>query len=328
MAFNVLVVGAGMMGSNHIRTLSAMGNVNVHVTDTFKESLVNAKSKFQGISTYASMDEALKEKVDACIIATPTSNHKDSALRVIESGLPLLVEKPISTNVKDAKDIVNAAKANGVVLQVGHIERFNPVVTKLKQNIGNLGEIVYASAHRFGVPFFRKLDNVILDLAVHDIDVLSFLTNQRPKYVMGNEKNIISEEKDLSTLIFEYDTFLATVESNTVIPIKVRELSIMGKAGIARLNYIDQDLSIFKSESGKVTYGTFDELVTIVGKGTEVRTFIHKEEPLKLELENFLRSVNGESEPLATGEDGVYVVAAAEAAITATMTGKKEKIHI
>lgn len=328
MTFNILIVGAGNMGSNHVRACSFMENVKVHVADISKEVIQNTKSKFPNIETYTKMEDAIKnDKIDACIIATPTPNHKESALKVIELGIPVLVEKPLSTNTKDAKDIVKAAKSKNVLLEVGHIERFNPAVTKLKQSMENIGEVVYASAHRFGIPIRRKLDNVILDLAVHDIDVLSFLTGERPRYVIGNEKNILSEEKDLSTLIFEYDTFLATIESNTIIPIKVRELSVMGKAGIAWLNYIDQNLSIFKAEVENFSYGTFDELVTRIGKGTEVRTFIQKEEPLKVELKSFITCVKSGEKPIVAGEDGVYAVAAAEAAIKSSVSGKREKIE-
>ncbi|MBI2085070.1 MAG: Gfo/Idh/MocA family oxidoreductase [Candidatus Aenigmarchaeota archaeon] len=327
--FNILVVGAGIMGSNHVRTLESMDGVKVSVADISKEALARIKSKFPNAETYDNIDNALKNSnADACVVATPTIYHLETAIQIAEAGFPLLVEKPLATNVEDAKKIAKAAQSNNVLLQAGHIERFNPVVAKLKVNMKNLGDIVYASAHRFGVPSFRKLDNVILDLAVHDIDVLTFLTGERPKHVAGEEKKIISGQEDLSTLIFDYGSFLAAVESNTVIPIKVREMSVMGRGGIARLNYINQDLSIFKAEGDKLSYGTFDELVTRVGKGTEVRTFIQKEEPLKLELESFIRCVNNHEKPLVTGEDGVYAVAAAEAAIKSTNTGKREKIGV
>ncbi len=327
--FNILVIGAGIMGSNHVRTFSAMDGVKVSVADISREALSKIKLKFPGVETYDNIENAFKNSnIDACVVATPTVYHLDTAQRVIDEDLPLLVEKPLATNTDDAKKIMKAAQSNGVLLQVGHIERFNPAVSKLKMNMKNLGDIVYASAHRFGVPSFRKLDNVILDLAVHDLDVLTFLTGERPKHVSGEEKKIISEQEDLSALIFDYGSFLACVESNTVIPIKVREMSMMGRGGIARLNYINQDLSIFKAEGDKLSYGTFDELMTRVGKGTEVRTFIHKEEPLKLELESFMRCITDDEKPLVSGEDGVYAVAAAEAAIRSTGTGKREKITV
>ncbi|MBI3413272.1 MAG: Gfo/Idh/MocA family oxidoreductase [Candidatus Aenigmarchaeota archaeon] len=327
--FNVLVIGAGIMGSNHVRTFGAMDGVKVNVADISREALSRIKLKFPKVETYDNIENALENSnADACVVATPTVYHPDTSLKVIDADLPLLVEKPLATNTDDAKKIMKAAQSNDVLLQVGHIERFNPAVSKLRVNMKNLGDIVYASAHRFGVPSFRKLDNVILDLAVHDIDVLTFLTGERPKHVSGEEKKIISEQEDLSTLVFDYGNFLASVESNTVIPIKIREMSVMGRGGIARLNYINQDLSIFRGEGDKLSYGTFDELVTRVGKGTEVRTFIQKEEPLKLELESFIRCVNNDEKPLVSGEDGVYAVSAAEAAIKSTATGKRERIAI
>lgn len=324
---NVIVAGTGAMGRNHIRNYVSQ-KVNVIAVDVSLQTLAGTKQQFPSVKTYDSIDKAIGEnEVDAASVVTTTSSHFDTAVKLMEAGIPVLIEKPMTDSVKAAKEIVKIAKRTGVLAQVGHIERFNPAVKKLREMKPELGKTVYASAHRFGIPSARKLDNVILDLSIHDIDILSFITAEKPKYVMGAQRAVLEEHEDLSSLIFEFESFVATIESNTVVPIKSRELYLGGTDGCARLSYIDQDLVIYKPENTKYSYSTFDELTVRIGRGTEIHPFIRKEEPLKLELESFLSCVKTGAKPVVTVEDGMNAIIVAEVAIQSTKTGKKEKIE-
>ncbi len=325
--FNVLVVGAGVMGRNHIRNYIAQ-NANVTAVDVSGACLAKAKEQFPSIKTYDDIDKAIKAgNIDAASVVTTTSSHFDVARKLIENNIGVLVEKPMTDSLDKARELVKISKNSGVVVQVGHIERFNPAVRKLKDMKSDLGKIVYASAHRFGVPSARKLDNVIMDLSIHDIDILSFLTGEKPKSVFGVQRSVLEERGDLSSLIFEFGSFVASVESNTVSPIKTRELYLGGTDGCAKVSYIDQDLVMYKPENTKYSYNSFDELTVRIGRGTEIHPFIRKEEPLKLELESFVSCVKNGTSPVVTAEDGMDSILIAEAAIRSAKTGRKELIE-
>ena len=330
---NVLVVGAGMMGFNHVRNFSSFNNVkHLAVVDPSDEALKKvAGLGHQSISVYNSVEEALKnEKVDAASVIVPTRLHYKIASDLVAKGIPVLVEKPITETIEDGNKLVSEARDRGVILMVGHIERFNPAVQTLKKNLHLIGNIHYASVHRFGVPTHRDVGPSFLDQAVHDIDVLTFLTGKYPTTVSALEDRVTDGKvNDLCTAIFEYgEHFKAAVEANRFTPIKSRELIILGTAGAAKMDYITQDLTIMRSDHVTTKYSTFDEVVLRVGRGSEIRPYFVKDEPLKLELMHFLDCVKNKKQPLTTGEDGLHALAAAIAGMKAAKTGKREAITL
>ncbi|NYZ77933.1 hypothetical protein H0N96_00845 [Candidatus Micrarchaeota archaeon] len=197
----------------------------------------------------------------------------------------------------------------------------------MKKHISTLGVLVHASAHRFGVPTDRDVGSAFVDQAVHDIDVISFISGFYPHTVSAVEKKFVDKKYDDScAAIFEFDGFTACVEANRVTPIKLRELVVAGTKGTARLDYITQDLTIIKAEHEFTKYSTFDEIVMRVGRGAEFRPYFIKEEPLRVELENFISAVQGKAKPFSTGEDGLHAVAAIEAGHESAKTGDRKKI--
>lgn len=322
---DVLVVGCGAMGRNHVRAYGELQRVErVLACDPSPESLKGV-SGMPKVEAFASLDKALAEKPDCAVVAAPTKLHHDVAGRLLEKGLPLLVEKPITETVADGLALVDKAARKKVPLLVGHIERFNPAVQVLKSNLRLMGDIIYASAHRFGVPTERDVGSSFIDQAVHDIDVISFLTGKEPSSVFAIERRIADRKNnDLCSALFDFGPFTATVEANRVTPIKTRELILLGTKGTAKLNYITQDLALFISEKADVQYRTFDEIVMRVGRGTEIRPYFSKAEPLKLEAEHFLDCVEGKAKPLISGREAVVAVAAAQAGQKSALSGKKE----
>ncbi|PIO05785.1 oxidoreductase [Candidatus Micrarchaeota archaeon CG08_land_8_20_14_0_20_59_11] len=334
MAFTVMVVGAGNMGRHHVRVYNELPQVGrVLVVDPSEESRQKVVERnFEKAECFSSIREALAEKPEAATIAVPTQLHFAVANELMEKGVSLLVEKPITDDLKSGAKLMARAAEKKITLQVGHVERFNPAVLALKEHIGMLGRVVYATAHRFGIPTPAKLGDAFFDQAVHDIDVLTFLTGKRPKTVLAHERKILDKESnDLCAAIFEYEGFDATVEANRVAPIKTRELFVIGLEGTAHLDFNAQELTISKLDSIPRQYTefkTFNELIARAGRGNELRLFIQKDEPLRLELQSFLRSVERKTEPMVTALDGLYAIAASQAAVKAAQSGKREKVSL
>ena len=307
------VVGVGNMGYHHARIYSELakeGRVKlVGVADANFERAKEVTKRFNTIP-YADYKELAKEGLDAVSIAVPTSLHKQVALEFIKNGASVLVEKPIAESIESAKEIIKAAKEENVVLMVGHVERFNPAVLKLKDiiNAGILGEIVTMNAKRVGPMVVRIADvGVIIDLAVHDIDVMSFLANSRVKEVYAKARNVKhpANVDDYALIILTFENEISgVVETNRLTPHKTRTLNIVGTKGIAYLDYINQSLTIYDEQWIK-------------------EAKINKREPLRNELEHFIKCVESKKRPLVSGEEGLHAL---EVAISALESAKEDKI--
>lgn len=298
------VVGVGNMGYHHARVYSELakeGKVElVGVADANFERAKEVAKQFN-TKPFADYKDLIKEGLDAVSIAVPTSLHKNVALEFIENGINVLVEKPIAESVESAKEIINAARKNRVILMVGHIERFNPAVLKLKEVLeeGLLGNIATLTAKRVGpLPPQIKDVGVIVDLAVHDIDVMSFLLNERVKDVYakaGSVKNPL-ELEDFAVIVLSFNSAIGVVETNWLTPHKVRRLTVVGTEGVAELNYINQELTLYTENWIK-------------------KAKIKKSEPLKNELEHFIECVEKSLKPRVSGEDGLHALQVALKAI-------------
>lgn len=302
---NVAVIGVGNMGKHHARVYSEIANLVAvcDLNDTLgKEIARRFKCKFY--HDYRKMFAS--EKIDAVSVVVPTIYHKKVALDCIGQGKHVLVEKPLSNNLEDAQEIVDAAKKKSVKIAVGHIERFNPAVQKLKDMIKNkeLGKITTIVARRVGVcPPQIKDANVIIDTAVHDIDVLSFLLEREPTKIHAlSGKAIIKQRDDYADILLKYDGTNAFIQVNWITPVKIRNLAVTGTEGYAELNYITQELVLYKSN-----YRRIDDFSDVVKFGTpkEIKVTIKNEEPLKNELKNFLEAIKNNTEPLVNGREGL-----------------------
>lgn len=285
------VIGTGNMGKNHPRVYSELGAELVGFADT---DLGKAKELAEQYKTkaYSDYEELLSHGLDAVSIAVPTSSHKMVALSAIRKGINLLIEKPIADSMQSAQEITAAARDSGVKLMVGHIERFNPAVRKLKQIIdeGILGKLVLISARRVG-PFVPRISDVgiIVDVATHDIDVIRYLTGIEYTSVFARSTRYRNVKGDAAVILIGFEDVSASIEVNWYTPYKVRTLTVTGTEGIAYLDYLKQEIEIHKVE------------VNMTPK-------IEKEEPLKLELGHFLECIELNKEPLVNGDDAVKVL--------------------
>ncbi|KCZ72200.1 putative dehydrogenase [Candidatus Methanoperedens nitroreducens] len=307
------VIGAGAMGQHHVRIYNEMENVELVGISDVSEKRVKELSRQYGIEGYTDHEVLLKQDLDAVSIVVPTTLHTSIGLDAINSGVNVIVEKPIADTLENAKKLTNAAKDAGVKLMVGHIERFNPAVTKLKQIIesGILGKIVSISTRRVG-PYNPRIRDVgvILDIGVHDIDVLSYLYGMKVNEVYAIAGADIHSLEDHAAIILRFNhEYSGIVETNWLTPHKVRKLTAIGLKGVAYLDYIDQTVELHDGEW--------------------IRTAkVIKDEPLKKELQYFIRILSNDIEPSPSGEDGIHALKVATAAVESYNKGKAVKIEL
>ena len=194
------VIGAGAMGKSHARIYSEMANTELVAVCDKDEAEVKEVSEKYNAKPFTDYKE-INDDLDAVSICVPTKLHKDVALFFIKKGINVIVEKPIANNLDEAKELIDAAKENNIKLMVGHVERFNPVVTEIKKRLDNneLGKIYNISAFRFSPFPHRVIDvGVTIDLAVHDIDVMLYLNGSGIKRVYAEtSRRVHANNEDL-----------------------------------------------------------------------------------------------------------------------------------
>lgn len=287
------VIGAGIMGSNHARVLAGLPGVKlVGVADPAAESRSRV-TKMAGCETFGTVEELLDAGVDAVTIAAPTHLHRDVALACIAHKVHVLVEKPIASTGEEGHEIIAAAKRAGVTLMVGHVERFNPAVAAIKQAIKD-EEILSVAITRVG-PFPPRMSNVgvVIDLAVHDIDLISWFTESEIVDVQPQLASAVAEREDIALLQFRTASgVLANINTNWLTPFKARSVTVA-----TRKKYIQGDLLTRQVTEcfGFQPDGSYSMRHLSVGH----------DEPLRAELMAFIHAVRTGDVPAVTGEDGV-----------------------
>ena len=287
------VVGVGIMGSNHARVLAGLSGVEVVGVvdpDPAQRALVNGAL---GCPAVKELDGLLKYGLDAVTIAAPTHLHREIALRCIARGIHVLVEKPIASSVEEGDDIIKAARRAGLTLMVGHVERFNPAVQAIKDAIR--GEDILSIAITRVGPFPPRMSNVgvVIDLAVHDIDLIRWFTDSDIIEVQPQLSNAVAEREDIALLQFRTASgVLAHINTNWLTPFKARNVTIA-----TRGKYVMADLLTRQVTEcfGFQTDGSYSMRHLSVGH----------DEPLRAELIAFIDAVRSGKEPAVTGEQAV-----------------------
>lgn len=288
------------MGQHHVRIYADHNDTElVGIADPDAKRGAELAQKY-ATTHYTDYLDLLNQDLDAVSIATPTVLHHDIALAAIEAGIHVLVEKPIAHSIEAAKDLKRAAEEKGVTLMVGHIERFNPVVARLKKHIddGVFGDIVHMSAKRVG-PFDPRIKDVgiIIDIGVHDIDIMSYLYGSKidgTYAIAGNGGTDIETHAQVS-LKFENGAS-GIIETNRLTPRKIRELTVTGTKCVATADYINQTLDV---KNGK--WESNEDLV--------------KQEPLKCEIDHFLDCAQTGQVPMISADHGIHALEVAMAAV-------------
>src|SRR3977135_3698383 len=224
------VIGAGIMGSNHARVLASLPGVElVGIVDPLPAHRARA-TELIGCRTFAGLDELIAEGAHAGTIAAPTHLHHEIALTCIAHELHVLVEKPIASTVEEGRDIVAAARRAGVTLMVGHVERFNPAVAAIKAAIS--GEDILSIAITRVGPFPPRMSNVgvVIDLAVHDIDLIRWFTESDITEVQPPLSHAKATREDIALLQFRTASgVLAHINTNWLTPFKARTVHVATK---------------------------------------------------------------------------------------------------
>jgi predicted dehydrogenase len=292
-ALRVGVIGAGVMGSNHARVLAGLPDIAlVGVVDPLEAHRARA-SELANCRTFDTLEALLSEGVDAVTIAAPTHLHHEIALACVARRIHVLVEKPIASSVEEGRDIVEAAQRGGVTLMIGHVERFNPAVAAIKQAI--TGEDLLSIAITRVGPFPPRMSNVgvVIDLAVHDIDLIRWFTESDIVEVQPQLSSAVAEREDIALLQFRTASgVLAHINTNWLTPFKARNVTVA-----TRGKYVMGDLLTRQVTEcfGFKPDGSYSMRHLPVGH----------DEPLRAELVAFLRAVRSGAAPAVTGDEGV-----------------------
>jgi UDP-N-acetylglucosamine 3-dehydrogenase len=328
MNLRIGVIGVGSMGLNHARVCADLPDVVVAGIADQNLAAAEAAAARYGGRAYADYRQLLAgETLDAAVIAVPTVDHHEVGMAAIERGLHLLIEKPIAYTVDEAQSLIAAAEAAGVCLMIGHIERFNPAVMALKTRLeaGELGKIFQIDAHRQG-PFPARVKDVgvVIDLAVHDLDVMRYITGAEISRVFAEtERRIHSSREDLLTGLARLDDgTVGTLNINWLTPTKIRELFVTGEQGMFRVDYLTQDLYFYENGLAPTEEWPL-RVLRGVSEGRMIRHVVPKREPLRNELEAFVAAARGEAPVAVTGPDGLKALQLAEAVVA---SGQKHEV--
>ncbi len=312
---NVAVVGVGGWGINHVRVLRDLmgeGLVKEIVAVDINEARLKAVSRRFSCSYTTNYDDVLKmDSIEGVIISSPTPLHFEHALKAIEHGKHVLVEKPMTSTVSEAIRLIRAAERENVILMVGFIMRYGTGIEYVKREIiekNVLGRIITISAKRTSFWPNRPMDvGVIRDLAIHDIDVIYYLTKQNAQYVYGVAGMLKHEYEDYAVIMIKYDDMTGIIEANWVTPYKTRTLYITGERASLTLDYMTQEVTLLKEDC-------------------VYKPRIRYEEPLLREDRDFITSIIEGKKPLVTGEDGLRALAICEAALKSAVENKIVKV--
>jgi predicted dehydrogenase len=287
------VVGVGVMGANHARVLAGLAGIQLVGVADPERAQRDLVTRVLGCPAVESLEPLLELGVDAVTIAAPTHLHHEIALACIARGIHVMVEKPISSSVEEGRDIIAAARQAGVTLMVGHVERFNPAVQAIKDAIR--GEAILSIAITRVGPFPPRMSNVgvVIDLAVHDIDLIRWFTDSDIIDVQPQLSSAVAEREDIPQLQFRTASgVLAHINTNWLTPFKARNVTVA-----TRGKYIMGDLLTRQVTEcfGFQADGSYSMRHLSVGH----------DEPLRAELIAFVDAVRDGSKPAVSGEEAV-----------------------
>ena len=309
----VAVIGTGFWGKYHARVYTELESTElIAVCDVNPEIAKNVANQF-GVKAYTNTSKMLKNKrIDALSICTWSTKLAKETLKSLKMKKHVLVEKPMATNTKQAKKLLEIAEENSVCLTVGFLMRFIPGLKKIKEAIANkkIGDMVCANAKRVSQWPERIGDvGVVKDTAIHDIDIMKYITNEDPVAVYAKTGNMRNRKfEDYAQIMLTYkDGKSAFIESNWLTPYKTRKLVVTGSEAIMKLDYITQELWIEQQK----------------------RTLQPKykfKEPLKLELQHFANCILKNEKPIISGMDGLKALKIAGAALQSSIRNKVIKL--
>lgn len=305
MSTRVGIVGTGYLGRLHARILTEIPEVRVvgfvDLDDAVAADVANTLHlrRFESVA-------ALEREIDCAVVATPTTTHFDIARSLIEAGRDVMVEKPIAAEIEEGKRLVKLAEQRGRILQVGHVERYNPAIVAVAPL---LRDIRYLEAERLGVFVGRSLDiDVLLDLMIHDLNLVQSLLRSPVVDVRAVGVPVLTDKVDITNVRLELESgAVANLTASRVSQDRVRKVRFFSSEAYISVDTKEQEVKGFRLNNRAIE---------------PINVKVEKKEPLRAELEAFLQCVRDRKRPLVSGEDGVAAVALARqvaAAIDASM---------
>jgi predicted dehydrogenase len=288
----VAVVGVGSLGQHHARVYSEIEDVElVAIVDTDFNRAKEIALRFQ-CQAYSQLS-GLYGLVDAASVVVPTSAHHDVATTLLEHGIHLLLEKPMTTTLEEADRLIDISERSGAMLQVGHIEQFNAGVRALKTHLNHPR---FIECHRINPFVPRGTDvHVILDLMIHDIDIILSLVPSELTEVRASGTGVLTSNIDIANVRLAFENgCVANITASRVSSVKLRKIRIFQPNGYFSLDYAKQEMMIYRriDQGGAIPEIKVDKIIA------------EKEESLKAELSSFIQSIRAQSAPMVSGRDG------------------------
>lgn len=306
----VAVIGAGMMGRNHLKTYKSLPGVElVGVYDIFSDNAKKAAEMF-GIKAFSSLEE-VAHKVDAVSVVTTSVAHCEVGEFFLNHGIHCMIEKPLATTEEECQRLISAAKKNNVTLLVGHIERFNPAVEQMGKILSDTNKIRSLTAQRMSAASGRITDvDVAMDLMIHDVEVIQSLVKSPVVNVLasavktsgGNE-----DGKNYITALLEFENgATANLTASRITQARVRTLAVTTDTNYIDMDFINQSINVHSQ--GRMPYVNQEEIPEWMNyglKGSVEQLFIPTNQPLQAELSHFISCVNGLATPRISGENAL-----------------------
>lgn len=300
------VIGVGHLGYHHARLYHSLeGSTLIGVVDTDRARAARVAQEFE-TQPFNSIEDLLSAGIDAASVVVPTRAHCDTAIELLAAGVDVLVEKPIAASAPEALEMIETAQAAGRLLQVGHVERFNGAVIAL---LGAIDRPRFIECHRMSPYPNRGHDvSVVHDLMIHDLDVLLALDRSEVTSVDAIGVPIFSPAEDIANARIRFASgCVANLTASRISLDRMRKIRIFSESAYVSTDYSAQQVLVYRKKEGDIPEGVSPmEMITV--SPLEVR----KEEPLRLELEAFLKSVRDRSAPVVDGEDGLRALQLAE----------------
>ena len=302
-ALRVGVVGVGHIGSNHARLYSELSSVqftSIYDADAIRANTIGKK---YGLIAAKSLEQ-FAEMIDAASIATPTSTHHKVAHALLSRGKHLLIEKPITENTRDASELAELAARERLVLQVGHVERFNPVLSALE---AHLTHPRFIEAHRLSPYPERSTDiGVVLDLMIHDLEIILHLVRSPVQSIDAVGVPVLSKGEDIANARLRFESgCIANITSSRISPERMRKIRVFQEDAYLSLDYQNQSGEIYRRVDGRITRD---------------KVAVEREEPLKRQLMSFVECASTGDAPRVSG---FQATAALELAVEIT-----KRIHL
>jgi predicted dehydrogenase len=316
----IAVIGTGHLGKEHARIYSEIPEVSLAGVVDIDKNTGEAVAQRCNTKYYSSFTEILN-KVDAASVVVPTKSHYEITKELLKNGIHVLVEKPMTGTVSEAEDLIKLSKETSTILQPGYIERFNPAIEAIQKLDITLK---FIECHRLSPFTFRSADiGVVLDLMIHDIDIILDLSKSKVKKIDAVGVGVISDKEDIANARIQFENgCVANITASRVSFEPMRKIRLFSENSYISLDYHKQEAIIYR-KSPELTPKSIITENTDVSTIKDLKSFVfgdllkierikmNNQEPLRKELESFVSCINNGKQPVVSGEDGIKAIKAA-----------------